>query len=60
LQKLAKITLTDCNYLDDLMTKYSRYEHSHPNEAPIFLPDPDELNADLTTLKEWRDEFEKR
>ncbi len=60
LHKLAKITASDCKYMDDLMTKYSRYEHSQPGEAPVPLPDPDELEVDLTALAKWRDEFEKR
>jgi energy-coupling factor transporter ATP-binding protein EcfA2 len=60
LHKLAKITLDDCKYIDNLMTKYSQYEHSQPNEAPISIPGPDELGDDLQTLKSWRDEFEKR
>lgn len=60
LDKLAKITTDDCKYIDDLMTKYSRYEHSQSGEAPVTLPEPDELDADLTELAKWRDEFEKR
>ena len=60
LHKLAKITLNDCKYIDNLMTKYSQFEHSQPNEAPISIPGPDELGDDLQTLKSWRDEFEKR
>jgi hypothetical protein len=60
LDKLAKITTGDCKYIDELMTKYSRYEHSQPGETPVPLPDPDALEADLTALAKWRDEFEKR
>ena len=60
LHKLAKITQDDCKYIDDLMTKYSRYEHSQPSEAPVPLPEPNELEADLTELAKWRDDFEKR
>lgn len=60
LHKLAKITLEDCKFIDDLMTKYSQYEHSQPNESPIPLPNPDNLEEDLKKLKLWREEFEKR
>ena len=57
---LAKISETDCKYFDDLMTKYSRYEHSQPLEAPVPLPEPDELETDFTALKDWQAEFKKR
>ena len=57
---LAKISETDCKYFDDLMTKYSRYEHSQPLEAPVLLPEPDELEADFNGLKQWQAEFKKR
>lgn len=58
--KLSKITPDDCRKFDDLMTKYSRYEHSQPGEAPVPLPTPDELKTDLEGLKAWRDEFATR
>ncbi len=57
---LAKISEADCKYFDDLMTKYSRYEHSQPLEAPVQLPEPDELEADFNALKNWQAEFNNR
>ena len=57
---LAKISETDCKYFDNLMTKYSRYEHSQPIEAPVSLPEPDELEADFNELKQWQVKFKKR
>ncbi len=54
LDKLARITAADCKLFDDMMTKYSRYEHSQPNEAPVAPPTPDELKADLEALRDWR------
>lgn len=60
LHKLAKITLEDCKFIDELMTKYSQCEHSQPNESPVPLPTPDNLEEDLKKLKSWREEFEKR
>ena len=57
---LAEISEADCKYFDDLMTKYSRYEHSQPLEAPVPLPEPDELETDFTALKDWQAEFKKR
>ncbi len=57
---LAKISEADCKYFDDLMTKYSRYVHPQPIEAPVRLPEPDELETDFTALKDWQAEFKKR
>lgn len=57
---LAKISEADCKYFDNLMTKYSRYEHSQPLEAPVPLPEPDELETDFYELKNWQAEFKKR
>lgn len=57
---LAKISEADCKYFDDLMTKYSRHEHSQPLEAPVPLPEPDELETDFAALKNWQAEFKKR
>jgi energy-coupling factor transporter ATP-binding protein EcfA2 len=60
LHNVAKVTLEDCEYIDQLMTKFSRYEHSQPNEVPVPSPQPDELEADLNLLKNWRDDFNQR
>lgn len=57
---LSKITAQDCQTLDELMTKYCRYEHSQPSEAPVPLPTPEELKKDLEELKAWREEFANR
>jgi ABC-type lipopolysaccharide export system ATPase subunit len=60
IKKLARINTNDCKFFDDMMTKYSRYEHSQPGESPVSPPDPDELKADLEALRDWRDEFGER
>lgn len=60
INKLAKISAEDCKLFDELMTKYSRYEHAQPDEAPVSLPEPDELEADLKRLKKWLDSFSVR
>lgn len=57
---LAKISEDDCKFFDELMTKYSRYKHSQPLEAPVSLPKPDELGEDFTKLKIWQGEFKLR
>lgn len=60
LDKVAKIRPKDCSYIDELMSKYSTYEHAQPNESPAVTPLPDELERDLNSLKSWRDEFTGR
>jgi energy-coupling factor transporter ATP-binding protein EcfA2 len=60
IDKLAKINGTDCHFFEDLMTKYSRHEHSQPLESPVAMPLPNELKADFTALMTWHDEFKKR
>jgi hypothetical protein len=60
LKDLAKLKGEDCNLLDSLMTKYSGFEHSQPAESPVELPKPDDLLADMTSLKNWREEYAKR
>jgi wobble nucleotide-excising tRNase len=57
---LAKITETDCKFIDDYMTKYSRYEHSQPDETPLPLPRPDEIEADLNAIKGFIDNIHGR
>lgn len=60
LHKIAKVSTEDCELIDSMMTKYSRYEHAQPDEAPVELPEPDELEEDLNTLKVWLAEFSAR
>ena len=60
IKELAKLKDADCNLLDSLMTKYSGFEHSQPTESPVELPKLDDLLADMTSLKSWREEYTKR
>jgi energy-coupling factor transporter ATP-binding protein EcfA2 len=60
IQGLAKITESDCRFFDDLMTKYSVYEHSQPLETPAISPEPDDIATDLRNIKEWMAEFKRR
>ena len=59
-KELAKLNSEDCDLLDSLMTKYSAFEHSQPTEAPIDLPELEEILADMISLKNWREEYAKR
>lgn len=60
IKELTKLKSSDCDFLDSLMTKYSAFEHSQPTESPVELPKPDDLLADMTSLKNWREEYAKR
>jgi energy-coupling factor transporter ATP-binding protein EcfA2 len=60
IDNLAKINKIDCKFIDGLMTKYSRYEHAQPIEAPISMPSPDVLSTDFKALQAWHDEFKNR
>lgn len=60
LKELAKLKGSDCSLLDSLMTKYSGFEHSQPDESPVELPKLEELLEDMTVLKNWRGEYSKR
>jgi wobble nucleotide-excising tRNase len=60
IKHLAKITAADCALVDKFMSRYSSFEHSQPSEAPVELPTPDELGAELDELIAWHDEFRAR
>ncbi len=51
---LAHIKMKDCKFIDDLMTKYSSYEHSQSQEMPVFIPEEPELRTDIEALRNWR------
>ena len=57
---LSKISKDDCKFFDDLMTKYSCYEHSQSQETPVITPDEAGLRKDLEALKKWREEHKKK
>lgn len=58
--KLAKITKTDCDLVNDFMTRYSYYEHSQPGETPVEIPEPSIIEIDVDRLIAWLTEFNKR
>lgn len=60
LEKIPLITVDDCKLFEELMTKYSKYEHSQSIELPIFSPSIEELREDMEKLKKWNEEFKKR
>ena len=60
LAALAKIQSLDCTLIDDLMTRYSAFEHSQPDELPAECPEIDDLDSDVTRLATWIAEFGTR
>lgn len=57
---LVKIQASDCDLIDAMMTKYSCYEHSQSMEAPVDVPDPQELEIDVQRMIDWHKEFTNR
>ncbi len=60
LHKVARVQPADCELIEEMMTKYSRYVHAQPGESPVSLPEAAEMEADLARLIEWLAEFSKR
>lgn len=59
-EKLAKISKEDCDLINDYMAKYSCYEHSHPEETPVEVPEPSSIETDVNELLIWLSEFNNR
>lgn len=57
---LAKIEKSDCDFIDDLMTRYSVFEHSQSEEFPAPIPDVTQIESDVNNLAKWIEEFSKR
>lgn len=60
INKLAQIPQEDCIFIDKMMSDYSKYEHSAPDETPIELPDPSEIEQDLKALLEMIKKIQTR
>lgn len=50
---LSKITQNDCKIIDDMMTKYSYYDHSMADETPLQEFTIDEIEQDIDNLIAW-------
>ncbi|WP_339097891.1 AAA family ATPase [Pectobacterium brasiliense] len=57
---LAKIQTEDCLLFDDLITRYSVFEHSQSEELPAQSVELEELEVDVQNLLTWLENFEKR
>ncbi len=60
LDKLARISVNDCDFIDDLMTRYSCFEHSQPTELPTVVPEQNQVEEDAIKLLAWLEEFKER
>lgn len=60
IKNLAKISADDCALIEELMTTYSRYEHSQSSESPVELPEPQQIRDDIDKLLKWHGEFKIR
>lgn len=60
IKNLKCIEETDVQIFEDLMTKYSSYEHSHSEEMPISTIGLDDIIQDLESLKEWESLFSEK
>jgi len=59
LSALTKIEQKDCDLLDDLMTRYSVFEHSQSDELPAPMPDLSLIEQDMDNLSAWIESFNK-
>ncbi|MGH8417879.1 MAG: AAA family ATPase [Pseudomonas sp.] len=60
IRQLSNITQKDCDLIDDLMTRYSVYEHSQSDDLPAVPPELDQLESDMKLLSDWMGEYSKR
>ena len=60
LPKLSMINVQDAELLDNLMTRYSVFEHSQSMELPTDPPEADEVAKDIEVLRDWIKEFRSR
>ena len=57
---LAEINEEDCKIIDEMMTKYSYYDHSMSDEMPLQEFPLNEVEADLDKLIKWLEGIKKR
>lgn len=60
LRQLSNITQEDCDLIDDLMTRYSVYEHSQADDLPAVPPELVQLETDMRSLADWIEVYSKR
>ena len=50
---MPSISQDDCDTVDNMMTKYSAYDHSMSNETPLIEFSVDEIEEDMKKFLEW-------
>ncbi len=60
LMKLDRITSDDCVMIDSMMTKYSFYEHSQPEDSPAIHMNLDDIIEDIKTFVSWIKSYNKK
>jgi len=60
IRDLLKVGHEDCQLIEEMMTKYSTFEHSQSSETSVEPPEPAELETDIDRVLSWFDEFKKR
>lgn len=60
LKYLYVVTQSDIDLFNNMMTKYSAYEHSQSTERPVELPELSDIERDVDALISWCDDFGKR
>lgn len=60
LSKLLRIQHEDCDLIEEMMTRYSGFMHSHSDEFPIEVPSPDVIAGDLDRMSTWFKTFKSR
>ena len=57
---LSEITQNDCKIIDDMMTKYSYYDHSMADETPLQEFTLEEIEQDVDNLITWLTDINSR
>lgn len=60
LRQISNVTQEDCDLIDDLMTRYSVYEHSQADDLPAVPPELAQLETDMKSLADWMEGYSKR
>ena len=53
LTRLADISSDDCNLIDEMMTKYSYYDHSMSDETPLSEFSIEDIEEDALRVRNW-------
>ena len=59
-EKLAEIEKEDCSFIDKMMTKYSYYDHSQPDDSPLQEFLIEDIEKDMGDFIDWLTKLKKR